>query len=118
MIIALPVDENKNDICVSFGRTPYFMFFNTDTDVCEVKENSASQAEGGAGLKAAQFVVDNSTEVLITPRCGENAGEILKEAEIKIYKSEGNNAVGNIDMFKENKLLELTKFHSGFHGIK
>lgn len=118
MIIAVPVDENKIEICPSFARTPYYMFYNTQTNNCDVIENPAAQAEGGAGIKAAQFIIDNKADVVITPRCGENAAEILKEAEMKIYKSEGNNATENINKFKENKLSELTKFHAGFHGIK
>lgn len=117
MIIALPMDENKTDICVSFGRAPFYMFYNLETNENEILVNPASEAEGGAGLKAAQFILDNKAEFVITPRCGENAAEVLKEAEIKIYKSQGSDALENIKLYKENKLEELTKFHGGFHGV-
>ena len=117
MIIALPVDETKEEICPSFGRAPFYMFYNTETEENELKQNPGSWASGGAGLKAAQFIVDNEVDVLITPRCGQNASEVLIEAEMKIYKSEGTSASENIKLYKENKLLELTTFHEGFHGI-
>ncbi len=116
MKIAIPVDENKKDVCVSFGRAPLFLIYDPDTKEMEYKENPAANAQGGAGPKAAQFVADANADVLITVRCGENAGEVLKAAEIKIYKAEGSSAEENIKSFEENKLAELTQFHAGFHG--
>ncbi len=116
MILTIPIDETKNDVCVSFGRTPYFMIYNTETDSVEIVENPAADAESGAGPKAAQLVIDLETDVLITVRCGENAAEVMKAADIKIYKSEVTNAMENVKLFKENKLAQLNKFHAGFHG--
>ena len=51
-------------------------------------------------------------------RCGENAGNVFKAAEMKIYKSQVEDARENIELLKEEKLSELTKFHAGFHGIQ
>ena len=48
----------------------------------------------------------------------ENAGNVFKAAEIKIYKSQVEDARENIELLKEEKLSELTKFHAGFHGIQ
>lgn len=117
MIIAIPMDENRTDICPSFGRAPFYLFHNTENDTTEILDNPAAQAEGGAGIKAAQFIADNNAAALITPRCGENAAEVLKLAEIAIYKSEGNDAMANLAALKEGKLQILTRFHAGFHGI-
>ncbi len=118
MKIALPVDDTKTNICVSFGRAPYFMIADTEKNTYDLIENSAVYAEGGAGIKAAQIVVDQNTEILITVRCGENAAELFKAAEIKIYKSEGSNAKANIQAYLDGKLSELTHFHAGFQGVK
>lgn len=117
MRIAVPVDENKKDVCVSFARTPFFMYYDTQSGETEVKVNPAADAAGGAGLKAAQVLLDENTEVLLTVRCGENAAEVLKAAEIKIYKTEGPDAKENIKAFTEDKLEELTHFHAGYHGL-
>lgn len=116
MKIAIPVDEDKNMVCVTFGRAPYFMIYDTETDTREIKHNPAAQVQGGAGIKAAQFVADCKADVLITPRCGENSADVFKEAEIKIYKSEGLSVDLNLTAFKEDKLSLLEKFHSGYHG--
>ena len=117
MKIAIPVDDNKKDICVSFGRAPFFLFYDTETGEYVTTVNAGAEAAGGAGLKAAQTVLDGEADVLITVRCGENAAEVLQEAEISIYKAEGTDACQNITYYKEGKLAVLTHFHAGFQGI-
>lgn len=116
MKIAIPIEEDKKSVCVSFGRAPYMMFFDEETETAEVVANPAAAEQGGAGIKAAQFVADNGAQILITKRCGENSGEVFKAADIKIYKSESDVAVENIKAYKNGKLEELTKFSIGFHG--
>ncbi len=115
MKIAIPLDENKQDVCVSFGRAPYILFSQDGSQ--EILENPAAQAQGGAGLKAAQFLVDNGADVLITVRCGQNAADVFTAAEIKIFKAQGTSAMENITAFEEKKLEPLTHFHAGFQGI-
>lgn len=116
MLIAIPLDENKNDVCVSFGRTPYFMTYDTNSNATNIIINPATSAQGGAGIKAAQIIVDNNIDILITIRCGENAAEVLKAAKIKIYQAEKTTALDNINKFTKGKLALLSKFHAGFHG--
>ncbi|NMP37203.1 MAG: dinitrogenase iron-molybdenum cofactor biosynthesis protein [Clostridiales bacterium] len=118
MIIILPLDENKTDICVSFGRCPFLMIYDTENNSTEITENSAANAQGGAGIKSAQFIVDSKADALITVRCGENAAEVLNAAGVKIYKPEGIDAEHNIALLKDAKLSPLTHFHAGFHGIQ
>ena len=117
MKIAIPMDENKVDVCVSFARAPYFMIVSENGE-SEIKINPAADAQGGAGIKAAQFVVDCGADSIITVRCGENAAEVLKATDIKIYKSSAVNAMENVKMLMEGQLEELTHFHAGFHGIQ
>ena len=116
MKIAIPVDETKSNVCVSFARAPFFLF--EEEGNVEILENEAAQAQGGAGLKAAQFLVDQNADVLITVRCGENAAKVLKMAEMEVYKSQGDNALEQVSMLKEGKLEKLTKFHAGYHGLR
>ena len=118
MKIAIPVDDTKTQVCVSFGRTPYFLIHDTESGASELLENPAAESHGGAGLKAAQFVVDQDAEVLITVRCGENAAEVLKAAEIKIYKSLSQSAEDDLKALKDGRLEVLTHFHAGYHSIR
>ena len=114
MRIAIPVDEKNIDseVCISFGRTPYFLIYDTENGNEEILDNSAIAESAGAGIKASQTIVDAEVEVLLTPRCGENAAEVLEAGEVKMYRT----ARENIEAFKEGKLEELTEIHAGFHG--
>ncbi|MFV0516994.1 MAG: NifB/NifX family molybdenum-iron cluster-binding protein [Aminipila sp.] len=120
MKIAIPVNESNinTTICMSFGRTPYFLIHDTNTNENIFLDNQAIASEGGAGIKAAQLIVDNKVDVLLTPRCGGNAAEVLKKADIKIYKTNSDSLMDNINAFKEGKLSELVEIHQGFHNHK
>jgi predicted Fe-Mo cluster-binding NifX family protein len=118
MKIAIPVDENnlETNVCISFGRSPYFLIYDTETKESSFLDNSAAASTGGAGIKAAQAIVDSRADVLITPRCGENAANVLKAADVKIYKSIAANAKDNIDGYIAGDLKVLEEIHAGFHG--
>ncbi len=114
MRIAIPLDENKQDVCPVLARAPYFLF--QDGSGKNIVDNPAVQAQGGAGIQAAQFLVDNDVNVLITVRCGQNAADVFTAANIKIYKSVHKAAADEMIAFADGKLEELTQFHGGFHG--
>lgn len=118
MRIVIPVDDNQKDMCLVFARTPMFLVYDDEDDSYTYIDNEAKDAEGGAGVKAAQIVVDNDADILISFRCGENANEVFKMADVKVYKAVSNIAKENIEMFKRHELEELTKFHGGYHGIR
>ncbi|PHJ36907.1 dinitrogenase iron-molybdenum cofactor biosynthesis protein [Desulforamulus profundi] len=118
MKIAIPVDDNSMDTCVcqSFGRTTYFLIYDTETKESVFIDNSAAASQGGAGIKAAQTIVDNKVSALLTPRCGENAAEVIKAADIKIYKTMDASVKDNINAFIDGKLSLLEEIHAGFHN--
>ena len=114
MRIAIPLDENKQDVCIVLARAPYFLFWEDGKDT--ILENPAAQSHGGAGIQAAQFLVDNGVNVLITVHCGQNAADVFKAAGMKIYKSANKAAADDLTALEDGKLSELTEFHGGFHG--
>lgn len=118
MKIAIPVEEHYENVCPVLGRTPFFLFLDLDTNQRQIVENPATEAQSGAGIKVAQFLLDSKVNVLITARCGENSAEILQEAKIQIFKSEGNGVEENLSAYMDNKLSILEKFHGGYHGIQ
>lgn len=114
MKVAVPLDENKQDVCIVLSRAPFFLFQEDGKE--SIVENPAAQAQGGAGIQAAQFLVDSGVNVLITVRCGQNAVDVFKAAGMKIYKSVNKTAAEELDAWKEGRLEPLTHFHGGFHG--
>ena len=116
MKIVIPVDRDKSSVCVAFGRTPLFAVKDTEKGSVTYLDNPAAEAQGGAGIKAAQFVLDIGANAIVTVRLGENSAQVLKAAGVIIYKSEGVGADFNFTMCEEGKLTELTAFHAGYHG--
>lgn len=118
MKIAIPVEEKIVDKGVydSFGRAPFFMIYDNDSRESVYIDNGAIASQGGAGIKAAQTLVDENIDVLLTPRCGENAAEVLEMANIEIYKSTTGTVKNNIELFQAGQLAQLTEIHAGLHG--
>lgn len=118
MKIAMPVDGKsiETTVCISFGRAPYFLIYDTVAKDSVFIDNSAATSQGGAGIKAAQNVVDSQASVLLTPRCGENAAAVIEAAHIKIYKTINDSIQDNIEAFNAGKLTLLDDIHAGFHG--
>ena len=117
MKIAIPIESKdlEGKICPSFGRTPCFLLYETDSKKAEYLENSAGKSHGGAGIKAAQLIADHKIDVLLTPRCGKNAAEVLEESGIKLYKTREGSVKENLEDFLGNRLELLEEIHAGFH---
>lgn len=120
MKLAIPVDDQslESDVCPSFGRAPYFLFYNTVTKESYYLDHSAVVSQGGAGIRAAQVIADHGVKALLTPRCGENSEKVLHKSEVLIYKSIPGTAQQNIDAFSAEQLILLSDFHPGFHGYE
>jgi len=117
MKIAIPLEQKDLDASLSpsFGRAPYLLFYDSDTEEGEFVENSAATTPGGAGIRAAQIITDYDADIVLTPRCGENAAEVLNKADVAIYKSMSGTARENVTAFLAGELALLRDFHSGFH---
>ncbi len=118
MIIAIPMDEKNLTglVANNFGRAHYYLFYDLESDAANFVENPAAQSRGGAGIKAAQLIVDHQAKVLLTPRCGENAADVLIEAGIKLYRSLVGTAEANIVAYRAGTLEILSEIHPGLHG--
>lgn len=116
MKIAVMLEEDRQKLCAVFARAPYLLIAQNDSE--EIVENPGADAESGAGLQAAQAVLDSGAGVLITARCGENAAAVFQEAGIEIYKAQGDDARENIRLYRAGALEKLTHFHAGFQGIQ
>jgi predicted Fe-Mo cluster-binding NifX family protein len=110
MKIAIPAQEQVkgSELSPVFGRARYFFVFDQDNGKYEFVENQATQRPGGAGVQAAQLLVDQGVQVLITPQCGDKAQQVLKSANIALYRSLDDSLEGNIKAFLDRELSVLT----------
>jgi predicted Fe-Mo cluster-binding NifX family protein len=89
-----------------FGRCQYFVFVDPETMEFEAVENQGLMAMGGAGVQAAQFVVQKGAKTLITGNLGPNAASTLSASGIKVYLVPGGTIREVTEAFKAGKLEE------------
>jgi predicted Fe-Mo cluster-binding NifX family protein len=117
MKVILPV-ENRSlhvPVCPSFGRTPWFVSYDTDTGSHEYLNNAATASQGGAGIKAAQLLADHGAKAVITYRLGENAAKVLHAAGIELFMARDGTVMEHIEKFKNGALARLLEIHPGLH---
>mgnify|MGYP000663207919 CR=1 FL=1 len=89
-----------------FGRCQYFVFVDSDTMAFEAMPNKAIAAPGGAGIQAAQTVVNKGANVLISGNIGPNAFQVLSTADVKIATGAYGTVKEAVEMYKGGKLNE------------
>jgi predicted Fe-Mo cluster-binding NifX family protein len=74
----------------------------------EVFENEGLMASGGAGVQAAQFIVQKGVKALITGNLGPNAASALSASGIKVHLVSGGTIREVTEAFKTGKLQEAS----------
>ncbi len=98
---------------VRFGRCPYFLLVDDETDQFEVLENTAGKASHGAGVSAAQMVANKKVGAVLGVNFGPNAVNVLGSAGIKIYslppEKPSVSIAEALELHKEGKLKKIEK---------
>jgi predicted Fe-Mo cluster-binding NifX family protein len=100
-----------------FGRCPFYAIYDDETKEYEFVENEGAKAAQGAGIKAAQIVVDNGVDIVITGNLGPNAIRVLQAGNIKIFKMLGDNIKEQIEYYNEGKLISIDKPGASHMGM-
>lgn len=103
-----------------FGRCANFIFVDTKTMKFETKPNPGAMAGGGAGIQAAQFVVDHQAQAVLTGHVGPNAYHALNSGGVEIYTGISGSVQDAVDQFKNNQLTKASSStapaHTGMGG--
>jgi predicted Fe-Mo cluster-binding NifX family protein len=90
-----------------FGRCPYFLIIDSETEEFEVLENTAGEVGRGAGISAAQLIVNRGVSTIIAGNFGPNAFNVLRASGIKIFAGvSGMTIKMAIKGYKDGKLKE------------
>lgn len=100
-----------------FGRCEYFQIYDTEVKATKIVNNKVIEASGGAGIAAANLLIDESVDVVITGSLGPNAFEIIENAEIKAYKCDSTSIAVAIDKYNNNELEEIIISGKAHHGM-
>lgn len=90
-----------------FGRCEYFCIYDIEDDGFKVIENTAINSNAGAGIEAANLVLKESIDAVVTGNIGPHANEVFKKSNIKIFTSDVKRISDIINEYKRNKLKEF-----------
>jgi predicted Fe-Mo cluster-binding NifX family protein len=92
-----------------FGRCPYFVIAEIEDNKIvrsEAIENTVANQIGGAGISAAQAVVEKGVSAVIAGNIGPRALDVLRQFDIEVYK--GSGLVENaLQEFVDGKLTKI-----------
>ena len=108
--IAAQARDLSSPLDPRFGRAKWLILVDTDTDNFEVHDNALNlNAPTGAGIQTAQNVANLGAEAVITGNLGPNAFKTLNAAKVKAFLCEAATARQALDLFKNNKLQQVTE---------
>ncbi len=67
-----------------FGRSPWLIKVDTETNQWEALPNPGAGQSGGAGVAAAQFAIDQKANVVISGDFGPHAASAFRAANIEM----------------------------------
>lgn len=103
-----------------FGRCPIYILADTETAEFQALPNPAMNQGGGAGIQAAQFVVEQGAQAILTGNLGPNAFDVLQAAGIPAYLVPEGTVRRAVEAFKAQRLQPIgaanVAAHAGIGG--
>ena len=99
-----------------FGRCQYFVIVDPDTMDFEAMQNESAMASGGAGIQAAQTIVNVGINTLITGNVGPNAFEVLSAAGIETMTGASGTVRQALELYKSGSLQSAASATVGSHA--
>ena len=99
-----------------FGRCQFFVIVDPDTMDFEAMQNESAMASGGAGIQAAQTIVNVGINTLITGNVGPNAFEVLSAAGIETMTGASGTVRQALELYKSGSLQSAASATVGSHA--
>ena len=93
-----------------FGRTKYFILYEMDDGTFEVIDNAQNlSALQGAGIQAAEKVINSGAEWVLTGNCGPKAFRTLQAIGVKVVIDVSGTVEEAVGKFKQGEYNETDK---------
>lgn len=109
-------DDLDFDVNPFFGRAPCFVFVDPETMAFDAVVNPALMSTGGAGIRAAQLVVEHRAAAVLTGNVGPNAYGVLRAADVPIYLVGPCTVRQAVDQFNAGALQPLQQASAQSHA--
>jgi predicted Fe-Mo cluster-binding NifX family protein len=91
-----------------FGRCSCFVLVEEDSEEARSINNTAQSAGSGAGIQAAQTLLDNGVSIVLTGDIGPNAFKVLAAAGVKIFCGCSGTGRAALEEYRKGTLMETT----------
>lgn len=108
----------KSEVDQRFGRSKYFIVYDTETGLTEAHDNEINlNAMQGAGIQSAANVAGFGVEAILTGHVGPNSFRVLSTAGIKVYTGLRDTVENALEDLKAGKLTPITSADVEGHWI-
>jgi predicted Fe-Mo cluster-binding NifX family protein len=87
-----------------FGRCPTYILVDTETMQFEAVTNPALSAGSGAGIQAAQFIIEQGAQAVVTGNVGPNAYGVFAAAGVPVYLYNDGTVRQALEAYKAGEL--------------
>ncbi|MFW9830818.1 MAG: NifB/NifX family molybdenum-iron cluster-binding protein [Candidatus Thorarchaeota archaeon] len=91
-----------------FGRCANFIFVDPDSMQFSTIPNPGAMASGGAGIQAAQLIIDQGASTVLTGQVGPNAYNALSAGNVAMFIGVLGTVRNALAQFKAGQLTEVT----------
>jgi predicted Fe-Mo cluster-binding NifX family protein len=121
IVVSSQGEELEAQASQVFGRCPTYLFVDSETMAFEALSNPAMNQGGGAGIQAAQFVVSQGAEAVLSGNLGPNAYDVLQAAEVPGYLIPEGTVRHAVEAFNAGRLESMAgasvAAHAGRRGM-
>jgi predicted Fe-Mo cluster-binding NifX family protein len=108
----------EDTIDLRFGRAAMFIVYDLDHETFTAVDNEQNlNAAQGAGIQAAQHVVNSGCQALITGHTGPKAFKVLEAAKIPVYLASGGSVREAIAAFRNGSLKAISEADVEGHWV-
>lgn len=97
-------DNLESQVDSRFGRCPFFIFIDTDSEEIEALENPNKEGAGGAGIRSGQLMGEKQVKAVLTGNVGPNAFQTLQAGNIEVITGVSGKVKEAIEKYKRGEL--------------
>jgi predicted Fe-Mo cluster-binding NifX family protein len=111
-------DTLKSPVDPRLGRARGFIVTDEEGTTCEYVDNKQNlNAASGAGIQAAQNIINQNADAVITGNCGPKAFSVLSAGNIKVFVGASGTVEEALNQFKAGELQESTEANVEGHWM-
>ncbi|WP_048601828.1 NifB/NifX family molybdenum-iron cluster-binding protein [Rubeoparvulum massiliense] len=115
MRVAISVTSQELDpqLDERFGRCPFFQIIDEETKQASWIPNQGIESNGGAGIAAAQQILNEKIDVLITGKLGPHAWDLLSKSGIQLFEASTASVSTILATYHQGRLESITSAKKG-----